>query len=155
MTYTDIELQNLSRSSDELVRKVACEYYVERGELQDRLVEAERKDQDGQIAYKALAESYEKMRSLLTEGEGDALVRETGRDVLLKLAEKERDGAVETQAFYQEKFLSLRDGYDAVKKAAEALLDLVEHMKQADIEVPIWIAEKSATAISLAKEALK
>lgn len=44
MTYTDADLQNLSRSNDELVRTIAARYYVERGDLRTKLADAEKRD---------------------------------------------------------------------------------------------------------------
>lgn len=43
-SYTDIELQNLSRSKDGLVRAVAARYYVERDTLRNELAKARRRD---------------------------------------------------------------------------------------------------------------
>ena len=42
-----------------------------------------------------------------------------------------------------------------LREAIEGLLDVMEHIEEADIEVPVWIAQKSAVAISKAKAALK
>ncbi len=43
MSYTDIELQNLSRSKDKFVRTIAACYYVERDNLRNKLAKARRR----------------------------------------------------------------------------------------------------------------
>lgn len=64
MSYTDIELQNLSRSKNLLVRTIAARYYVERDNLRIKLAEAKKKRDE----WKCCADSAEKQRTELKVG---------------------------------------------------------------------------------------